>query len=148
MEDYNELIQQRFKTLSRDQRDGYQALCREDLKLLVRPRVCSTNMETRPKKILSKSGWNHGRRPHRRHAQFRQGLFLPYPGRSGRIQLYFQKNTLGEEQYALFKKIDIGDFIGVKGFLFRTKTNELTIDAEKFTLFSNLSGRCPKNGTA
>ena len=55
---------------------------------------------------------------------------------SGRIQVYFQKNTLGDDQYALFKKLDIGDFIGMKGFLFRTKTNELTIDMEGFTLLS------------
>jgi lysyl-tRNA synthetase class 2 len=55
---------------------------------------------------------------------------------TGRIQVYFQKNTLGEEQYAFFKKLDIGDFIGVKGFLFRTKTDELTIDMEDFTLLA------------
>jgi lysyl-tRNA synthetase class 2 len=55
---------------------------------------------------------------------------------SGRIQFYFQKNTLGEDKYAFFKKLDIGDFMGVKGFLFRTKTNELTIDIEDFTLLS------------
>jgi lysyl-tRNA synthetase class 2 len=55
---------------------------------------------------------------------------------SGRIQVYFQKNTLGDDKYAFFKKLDIGDFIGIKGFLFRTKTNELTIDMEDFTLLS------------
>ena len=47
-----------------------------------------------------------------------------------------------------FKKLDIGDFIGVKGFLFRTKTNELTIDVEDFTLLPSRFGRCRKNGTA
>ena len=54
----------------------------------------------------------------------------------GRFQVYFQKNTLGEDRYALFKKLDIGDFIGVKGHVFRTKTNELTIEVEDFTLLS------------
>ena len=55
---------------------------------------------------------------------------------SGKMQIYFQKNTLGDERYTLFKKLDIGDFIGVKGHLFRTKTGELTLDVTGFTLLS------------
>jgi len=54
---------------------------------------------------------------------------------TGKIQLYFKKDILGEK-YTLFKKIDIGDIIGVNGLLFRTKTNELTVEVEDFTLLA------------
>ncbi len=67
---------------------------------------------------------------------FGKACFSHIQDGSGKIQVYFQKNTLGEDAFALFKKLDIGDFIGVRGFLFRTKTNELTVDAQDFTLLS------------
>lgn len=54
---------------------------------------------------------------------------------SGRIQFYFRKDILGE-QYTLFKKLDVGDIIGIKGRLFRTKTQELTIEVHDFTLLT------------
>ena len=52
----------------------------------------------------------------------------------GRLQVAFARQTLGEEPYALFTKlIDIGDFIGAEGEIFRTRTGELTLRAERFT---------------
>lgn len=55
---------------------------------------------------------------------------------SGKIQIYMKRDMLGEEQFKLLNLLDIGDHIGVGGFLFRTKTNELTIEVEKLTLLS------------
>jgi lysyl-tRNA synthetase class 2 len=52
------------------------------------------------------------------------------------MQLYIQKNKVGEDTYDLFKKLDIGDFIGVSGPLFQTKTGEWTILATDFRLLS------------
>jgi lysyl-tRNA synthetase class 2 len=52
------------------------------------------------------------------------------------MQLYIQKNKVGEDTYDLFKKLDIGDFIGVSGPLFQTKTGEWTILATEFRLLS------------
>lgn len=46
---------------------------------------------------------------------------------SGTVQLYFRQDDLGEENYELFEKLDIGDIIGVRGEVFRTKTQEVTI---------------------
>ena len=46
----------------------------------------------------------------------------------GDIQLYVRRDELGEEPYAAFKKLDVGDIIGVKGEVFRTKTGELSVD--------------------
>ncbi|MEF3245216.1 MAG: lysine--tRNA ligase [Caldisericaceae bacterium] len=55
----------------------------------------------------------------------------------GDIQLYFRLDNLGEEKYNFFKKaIDIGDFIGVKGILFKTHTGEITIEVKDFTLLT------------
>lgn len=52
------------------------------------------------------------------------------------LQVYLQKNILGEDAYGLFKKLDIGDFVGVKGPLFKTKTGEWTLQAKEFRLLS------------
>ena len=54
----------------------------------------------------------------------------------GNIQVYVARDQIGEESYADFKKSDIGDIYGVKGYAFRTKTGEISIHAEKMTLLS------------
>ena len=54
----------------------------------------------------------------------------------GRIQVYVARDVIGEESYADFKKSDIGDIYGVKGYLFRTKTGEVSVHAEEMTLLS------------
>ena len=52
------------------------------------------------------------------------------------IQVYVARDAIGEESYADFKKSDIGDIFGVKGYAFRTKTGEISIHAEEMTLLS------------
>jgi len=54
----------------------------------------------------------------------------------GTIQVYTSRDTLGEEAYAEFKKDDVGDIVGVKGEVFRTKTGEISIRASEFVLLS------------
>lgn len=54
----------------------------------------------------------------------------------GNIQVYVARDNIGEDPYADFKKSDIGDIYGVKGFAFRTKTGEISIHAEEITLLS------------
>ena len=55
---------------------------------------------------------------------------------TGRIQSYVSINDLGEESYKLFKTYDIGDFIGITGFVFKTRTEEISIHAKEVTLLS------------
>lgn len=55
---------------------------------------------------------------------------------TGKIQFYVKNDIVGEEQYEFFKKISNGDFIGVEGILFLTKTGELTLKVKKFELLS------------
>ena len=54
----------------------------------------------------------------------------------GNIQVYVARDAIGEEPYADFKKSDIGDIYGVKGYAFRTKTGEISIHAEEMTLLT------------
>ena len=54
----------------------------------------------------------------------------------GMIQCYVARDDIGEENYADFKKLDIGDIIGIEGFVFRTKTGEVSVHARSLTLLS------------
>ena len=136
MEDYNELIQQRFKKLAEISAMGKRAYAgRFDVSTSAKA-LLDANINT-SKETLEQTRVEvtlAGRIVALR--SFGKAGFGHIQDGSGKIQVYFQKNTLGEEQYAFFKKLDIGDFIGVKGFLFRTKTDELTIDMEDFTLLA------------
>lgn len=68
-------------------------------------------------------------------AKRRQGKigFIDLQDKFGNMQVYVSKEILGEENYDTFIKSDIGDIIGIEGYIFRTKTEALTIKCEKFT---------------
>lgn len=54
----------------------------------------------------------------------------------GRIQCYVSKNDIGDDEYAAFKKLDIGDIVGITGFVFKTKTEEISVHATELILLS------------
>ena len=54
----------------------------------------------------------------------------------GEIQVYFSRDDLGVEEYAEFKKLDVGDIVGIEGTVFKTKTEEITVHAAKVTLLT------------
>ncbi|MGH7958871.1 MAG: lysine--tRNA ligase, partial [Opitutaceae bacterium] len=60
--------------------------------------------------------------------------FVKILDQQGQIQLYVKKDVVGDEAYAAFKKLDLGDIIGAKGTLFKTKTGEVTVRAESYLL--------------
>jgi lysyl-tRNA synthetase, class II len=62
--------------------------------------------------------------------------FAHIQDRSGKIQIYVRLDNVGEPAYALFKRLDVGDFLGVEGRLFRTKTGELTVQVARLTLLT------------
>ncbi|MBQ1923322.1 MAG: lysine--tRNA ligase [Lachnospiraceae bacterium] len=64
--------------------------------------------------------------------------------RDGRIQIYATRDDLGEEAYDAFKKLDIGDIIGVKGFVFKTKTGEISVHCKEVTLLSKSLSPLPE----
>lgn len=67
---------------------------------------------------------------------FGKACFISLQDREGRIQGYVGKQNLGEEAYRLFKKLDVGDIVFLAGRVFRTKTNELTVEAKEAALLS------------
>ncbi len=67
---------------------------------------------------------------------FGKSTFMHLSDSDRKIQIYIQKNQVGEESYELAKKLDIGDIIRVTGRLFRTKTNELTVQVDEFVLLT------------
>ncbi len=68
--------------------------------------------------------------------RFGKAAFTHLQDATERLQVYFKKDRLSEEDYALFEKLDIGDHIGVEGTLFRTKTDELTLEAHHLVLLA------------
>lgn len=65
-----------------------------------------------------------------------KSIFVNLKDQSGRIQVYVQKQALGDEQFDVFKHLDLGDFIGVKGTLFTTKTGEISVKAASFVILA------------
>lgn len=62
--------------------------------------------------------------------------FANIQDRDGRIQIYVSRDDLGDDNYKLFKKMDVGDILGVKGFVFKTRTGEISVHAKEVTLLS------------
>jgi len=62
--------------------------------------------------------------------------FCNLSDRYGSMQCYVARDSIGEEAYADFKKYDVGDVIGVKGYVFKTKTGEISVHAEEVTLLT------------
>ena len=65
-----------------------------------------------------------------------KSIFADVRDSSGRMQIYVQRDQIGEDDFKVFKKLDLGDIIGVTGVPFTTRTGELTVKVHKFTLLS------------
>jgi lysyl-tRNA synthetase, class II len=65
-----------------------------------------------------------------------KAAFAHIAGDGARLQIYVRQDIVGEEAYKLFKLMDLGDFVGVTGHLFRTKTNELSVKVDKLELLT------------
>ena len=69
--------------------------------------------------------------------------------RASAIQIYVRKDNVGEDGFALYKLLDLGDHIGASGFLFRTRTGELTVHVDRTDLpGEGHARRCRTNSTA
>ena len=65
---------------------------------------------------------------------FGKACFIHIKDATGRIQAYIRRDSVGEDHYKVFKLMDVGDFVGMKGSFFRTRTNELTLLADEIHL--------------
>ena len=70
------------------------------------------------------------------HRDMGKSMFIDIKDQSGRIQVYTQKNVLGDEQFDVFRHLDLGDFVGVKGTLFTTKTGEISVKLSSFVILA------------
>jgi lysyl-tRNA synthetase class 2 len=67
---------------------------------------------------------------------FGKAGFLVLLDQTGRLQVYCRKDRLSEEHFELYRLLDLGDFLGVEGVLFRTRTGELTVEADRLFFLS------------
>jgi len=70
------------------------------------------------------------------HRDMGKSQFIDIKDQSGRIQVYAQKQTLGDDLFAIFKHLDLGDIIGVRGTLFTTKTGEISVKLTSFVILA------------
>ncbi|MGD8285549.1 MAG: lysine--tRNA ligase [Desulfobacterales bacterium] len=75
---------------------------------------------------------------------FGKSAFIRFRDRTGQLQAYVRKDRVGDDAYRLFKKLDIGDFIGLKGSLFKTRTGEWTLLADEFELLCKATRPLPE----
>ena len=76
--------------------------------------------------------------------RFGKSSFIRFRDRTGQLQAYIRKDIAGDDAYALFKNLDIGDFIGLKGGLFQTKTGEWTLLASDLKLVGKATRPLPE----
>jgi lysyl-tRNA synthetase, class II len=131
MEEINELIEQRIKKLEELRQAGVEpfgsAFYAEDHALDLHDKYGAMSKEALEEGpvLCSLAGRIVAMR------DFGKAAFAHIQDATGKIQVYFRKDVLGEG-YKIIKKLDIGDIIGVKGKLFRTRTNELTVEVDGY----------------
>ncbi|WP_419663917.1 LysS: lysyl-tRNA synthetase [Desulfosarcina variabilis str. Montpellier] len=76
--------------------------------------------------------------------RFGKSAFIRFKDRSGLMQAYVRKDKVGDSVYQLFKRLDVGDFVGITGSLFRTKTGEWTILAMQLELLCKSTRPLPE----
>jgi lysyl-tRNA synthetase class 2 len=70
------------------------------------------------------------------HRDMGKSMFIDVRDQSGRLQVYAQKNVLGDEAWDIFRHLDLGDFIGARGTLFTTKSGEISIRLTSFVVLA------------
>ena len=70
------------------------------------------------------------------HRDMGKSMFIDVRDQTGRLQVYAQKNVLGDEQFDVFRHLDLGDFIGARGTLFTTKTGEISARLTSFVILA------------
>ncbi|MFW5640667.1 MAG: amino acid--tRNA ligase-related protein, partial [Thermodesulfobacteriota bacterium] len=76
--------------------------------------------------------------------RFGKSTFIRFRDRTGQLQAYIRKDKVGEDAYALFKQLDVGDFVGLTGGMFQTKTGEWTLLAREIRLICKATRPLPE----
>jgi lysyl-tRNA synthetase class 2 len=135
VEEINELVKQRIKKVEELRDMGFKPYgdpyCADDHAAELTNKYSATSKEEFEAKavLCSLAGRIVALR------DFGKAAFAHIQDSTGKVQIYLKKDLLGE-RYKLLKKIDVGDIIGLKGRLFRTRTSELTVEVETFELLA------------
>ena len=129
-QDLNQLLQVRYDKLHELQENGKDPFVITKYDVTNHSTDIIDNFETMEGKSVSIAGRMMFKRV------MGKASFCNIQDLKGRIQVYVARDNIGEEIYKDFKKSDIGDIWGVKGYAFRTKTGEISIHAEEMTLLS------------
>ena len=129
-QDLNQLLQVRYDKLHELQENGKDPFVITKYDVTSHSTDIIDNFETMEGKQVSIAGRMMFKRV------MGKASFCNIQDLKGRIQVYVARDNIGEEIYKDFKKSDIGDIWGVKGYAFRTKTGEISIHAEEMTLLS------------
>ena len=129
-QDLNQLLQVRYDKLHELQENGKDPFVITKYDMTSHSTDIIDNFETMEGKQVSIAGRMMFKRV------MGKASFCNIQDLKGRIQVYVARDNIGEEIYKDFKKSDIGDIWGVKGYAFRTKTGEISIHAEEMTLLS------------
>ena len=128
--DLNEILQVRRNKLSELQVAGNDPFYKVKYDVTDRTNAILSDFEGYENKIVSLAGRLMSKRG------MGKSSFYDLQDRDGRIQLYVRINDVGEDQYESFKKLDIGDIIGVTGKVFKTRMGEISIHVDTYTLLS------------
>ncbi|MCQ2451101.1 MAG: lysine--tRNA ligase [Clostridia bacterium] len=130
VEDLNELLKVRREKLSALKESGNDPFIKTKYDFTDNAKEIKANFEAFEEKTVSVAGRIISRRI------MGKASFVGFRDGDGDIQLYVRRDDVGEETYAAFKKWDIGDIVGVKGFVFKTQTGEISIHAQHIELLS------------
>ncbi|MBQ9925064.1 MAG: lysine--tRNA ligase, partial [Clostridia bacterium] len=129
-EELNELLQIRRDKLAKLQSEGKDPFTITKYEVTAYSQTTKANFETMENQPVSMAGRIMSMR------DMGKASFADLQDKEGRIQMYVKVDELGADGYEQFKKFDIGDIVGVKGFVFRTRRGEISIHVQEITLLS------------
>ncbi len=129
-EDLSEILQIRRDKLAKLQQEGKDPFALTRFERTAHAAGIKDNFEAMENATVSMAGRIMSKR------DMGKAFFCDLQDDSGRIQLYVRVDDLGPETFAEFKKWDIGDIVGVEGFVFRTRRGEISVHAQKMLLLS------------
>ena len=129
-EDLSEILQIRRDKLAKLQQEGRDPFALTRFERTAHSAEIKDNFEAMENATVSMAGRIMSKR------DMGKAFFCDLQDDSGRIQLYVRVDDLGPDAFAEFKKWDIGDIVGVEGFVFRTKRGEISVHAQKMLLLS------------
>ncbi|MBQ2819047.1 MAG: lysine--tRNA ligase [Clostridia bacterium] len=126
----SELLQIRRDKLTNLRNEGLDPFVQTKFERTANSQKIFDNFETLENQTVSVAGRIMSKR------EMGKASFVHIQDQEGRLQLYFKIDDIGEAAYDRFKKLDIGDIIGVTGFVFRTRRGEISVHVQEYTLLS------------